>query len=85
MTSTDKEIATIEQAPSTNIIQVIERAAMDPNVDIDKMERLLGMQERILTKESELAFSRSMSACRANLSARPDRRPGSWWRDGDWT
>jgi len=63
----ENEIAKIEQAPSTSIIQVIERAAMDPNVDIDKMERLLGMQERILTKESELSFSRSMSQCQEEM------------------
>jgi len=32
-------------ADSTAIIQVIERAALNPDVDIDKMERLLQMQE----------------------------------------
>lgn len=30
-------------AESTAIIQVIERAALNPDVDIDKMERLLQM------------------------------------------
>jgi len=33
---------------SAALISIISRAASDPNVDIDKMERLLQMQERIL-------------------------------------
>lgn len=53
-----------EQAPapvpavseSAAIIQVIERAAMNPNVDIDKMERLLEMQERIMARNAKAAY-----------------------------
>ena len=48
------EILPAEQ--STSLIQVIEKAAMDPNVDIDKMERLLAMKERIDAKQSEAEF-----------------------------
>ena len=29
------------------LLDVIARAARDPNVDIDKMERLIAMQERV--------------------------------------
>lgn len=41
---------------SAAIIQVIERAAMNPNVDIDKMERLLQMQERIMERQAKAAY-----------------------------
>lgn len=56
-------VATInEQASeSTAIISVIERAAMNPEVDIEKMERLLGMQERIMAKNAEMEFNRALS------------------------
>jgi hypothetical protein len=45
---------------TTAIIQVIERAAMNPDVDIEKMERLLAMQERIMGKQAEAEFNRAM-------------------------
>lgn len=51
----------IERPTATSIVQVIERAAMNPNVDIDKMERLLQMQERILARESEQLFNAAMN------------------------
>lgn len=52
---------------ATSIIQVIERAALNPNVDIDKMERLLAMQERILAKQSEMAFDAAMADAQAEM------------------
>lgn len=38
-----EELERLETQGIAAIIQVIERAAMNPNVDIDKMERLLEM------------------------------------------
>jgi len=49
------------------MIQVIERAANNPNVDIDKMERLLQLQERILSRQAEVAFNAAMQAAQAEL------------------
>lgn len=39
------------------IINVIARAAADPNTDVDKLERLLAMQERVLQRGAEQAFN----------------------------
>lgn len=52
---------------ATALIQVIERAASNPNIDVDKMERLLSMQERILAKNSEMAFNAAMTAAQAEM------------------
>lgn len=41
---------------SAAIIQVIERAAANPNIDVEKMERLLAMQERVLERHAKAAF-----------------------------
>lgn len=57
--------AQTEQA--TSLIQMIERAASDPNVDIDKMERLMQMHERIIAKQAETAFNDALTACQAEL------------------
>jgi len=51
----------IAKNDTSAIIQIIDRAATDPNVDIDKMERLLNMQERIFDKNAEMAFNTAMA------------------------
>lgn len=60
--------AVVEKAPeSTAIVAVIERAAQNPSVDIDKMERLLEMHERIRRTEAESAFNEAMSAAQSEM------------------
>lgn len=53
--------------PATSMIQVIERAATDPNVDMDKMERLLAMKERLDAKEAETEFNQAMSELQSTM------------------
>lgn len=48
-------------------VQMIERAARDPNCDVDKMERLLAMQEKIIARNAEQAFAAAMSAAQAEM------------------
>ncbi len=49
------------------LLAVIERAARDPNVDIDKMERLYLMQERVLLQEAKASFNGAMSLAQAEM------------------
>lgn len=49
------------------ILNVIARASTDPNVDIDKLERLLAMQERVLARDAETAFNVAMNAAQAEM------------------
>lgn len=52
----------VAQLPAaTNIFQVIERAARDPNVDIDKMKQLMEMRERAEARQAEMAFDNAMA------------------------
>lgn len=46
---------------------IIERAARDPNVDIDKMERLMAMRERALALSAEQAFNVAMTAAQTEM------------------
>ncbi len=50
-----------------NMLEVISRAASDPNIDVAKMERLMDMYERIQGKNAEAAFNASMSAAQAQM------------------
>lgn len=54
-------------APDSAIISMIERAARDPNVDIDKMERLMAMQERVVMRNAETAFNAAMQIVQSEL------------------
>lgn len=62
-----------EHVPTTvdaaNIVQVIERAALNPAIDVQKMERLLAMHERILTRQAEQAFNMAMKAAKQEMPA----------------
>lgn len=46
---------------ASTILSVISRAASDPNVDIEKLERLMAMKERMDAKEAETAFNGAMA------------------------
>lgn len=50
-----------------SLMQVIAKAAGDPNVDIDKMERLLQMQERVQARNAEQAFNTAFSEMQPHL------------------
>lgn len=56
-------VPAVVQNLGDGILSVIARAAADPNTDVDKLERLLAMQERVLERESEQAFNAAMRAC----------------------
>lgn len=49
------------------IVSMIERAARDPAVDIDKMERLMQMHERVLLRGAEQAFNAAMAKAQAEM------------------
>jgi hypothetical protein len=49
------------------IIHMIERAARDPSMDIDKLERLIQMRERQEAREAESKFNAAMAAAQAEM------------------
>lgn len=61
----DAPVAPVSDA--SNVLQVISRAAADPNVDIEKLERLLAMQERITAKHAESEFNAALNAAQTEI------------------
>lgn len=49
------------------LLAVIERAARDPNTDVEKMERLFALQERALQRAAELTFSEAKHEAQAEM------------------
>jgi hypothetical protein len=46
---------------------MIERVARDPSVDVDRLERLLAMRERMEERQASQAFDAAMAACQAEM------------------
>ena len=55
------------QAEASSILQVLSRAASDPSVNVDKLERLLAMQERLLADQRRTSFMAALSELEARL------------------
>lgn len=49
------------------LLTIIERAARDPNVDVDKMERLFALQERVQERVAKQLFVEAKVAMRSEL------------------
>lgn len=59
-----RSVARMESEPldeSTVLLQVIARAAQDSSIDLDRMERLMEMQERLSAKRAEREFVDAMA------------------------
>jgi len=52
---------------SAAIIQVIERVALNPDIDVSKMQQLLAMQIQILDRQAAEAYARAMMAAQAEM------------------
>lgn len=58
---------------TSNAVAMFERLATDPNVDVDKLERLIQMQERILTHQARAAFNTAFAAMQGEIPAIEER------------
>lgn len=62
-----------EPQEGQSLITVIARAASDPAVNIEKMERLLQMQERILDRNAKAAFADALARLQPKLPILAER------------
>ena len=57
----------IQYDPQAHYLSVVERLASNPNVDVDKLQRIMDMQEHALDRESEKAFNADMVLAQAHI------------------
>lgn len=62
-----REQAVAPMSDAAAIIQVIERAARDPSVDIERMERLLQMHERLVAGQAKAAYAAALARLQPKL------------------
>lgn len=60
-------------AEATGLLPMIERAARDPDVNVDKMERLMAMMERVEQRHAEAAFAADLSEMQDELPSIGER------------
>ena len=58
---TTRPMGQVVEANAASLMEVISRAASDPNTDVDKLERLLGMYERITAQQAKAAFTSALA------------------------
>jgi ERF superfamily len=51
----------------TDLLSVIARIAMDPRADVEKLERLLAMQERVMADQRKIAYKAAMNRLQSRL------------------
>lgn len=56
-----------EPSESEKFLMAIHQAAADPNVDMDKMDRLYQMAKDIKTEEAKVAYNRNMALCQGEM------------------
>lgn len=61
--------AVVAQSETASLLGVIERAARDPSVDLDKLERLFAMRKELETETARKAFNDAMAACQKEMPA----------------
>lgn len=62
-----RESMPIQLSESATILSVIQRAAADPACDIEKMERLMAMHERMQAKTAETDFNAALSRVQGEM------------------
>jgi hypothetical protein len=50
------------------VLQMLSRASSDPNTDIDKLERLMAMYERVTAKNAEAEYAKAMSEAQSEMT-----------------
>lgn len=70
---------------NASLMQAVARAASDPTVDVEKMERLFAMHERMAARQSELDYADAMKAAQAAMPSifrgKENKQTKSWYAD----
>lgn len=81
----EKPSAIVPINDNAALMAAVARAASDPSVDVDKMERLFAMHERMQAKQAERdyadAMTRAQRAMPAIAKERENKQTKSWYAD----
>jgi len=72
-TTAAPEAGTQNLLPADPMVSMIERVAMDPNVPIERLERMMEMKDKMEAKEAERAFASAFAAMQQEIPVIPER------------
>lgn len=78
----EQEQKDIALAQADAWVLMIERLATNPDVNVEKLERLLAMQERVLARGAEAEFNTAFAAMQADIPVIVEKHDGD---GGKWT
>lgn len=61
--------AMVVQSETATVLSIIERVAMNPDADIEKMERLMAMHERVKAQQAAQLYAAAMKRAQATMPA----------------
>lgn len=67
MVRKEEQSQVVPMGEAAAVLSIVARAAADPNVDIDKLERLMLMQERALARQARQEFAADMAEMQPKL------------------
>lgn len=74
--STGSSAVSLPSSGADSILAVISRAAADPACDIEKMERLMAMHERMQSRTAETEFNAAMAQMQCDIPTIAERAKG---------
>ena len=79
-----KDVALVPQteADSTGLALVVERLASNPGIDVEKLTKVIELQERILAHQAKTLFAEAFAELQHKLPAIVQKRKGD---DAKWT
>ena len=67
------EVAVVEQpqqaSPTMTVMQLIERVSQMPELDMDRVDRLFDMHQRMIDREAESAFNAAMAIAQGEIQS----------------
>ena len=60
-----------------SLMDVIARAAADPDTDVDKLERLMGLYERVTDRTAKASYAAALAALQPKLPVITERGPSA--------
>lgn len=70
------QVPAVQMSQDNSTMAIISRAATDPACDIDKLERLMSMHERLQEKSAETAFNAAMAEMQCEIPTIAERAKG---------
>lgn len=57
----------LEHRPEGGVLAVIERAALNPEIDVEKMRALFELQERVMARQAEMEFNAGFAEMQSEM------------------